>query len=508
MGYLFMGEMMRDEDFEYADPNAGSLMQSLRAFGYDISTAIADLIDNSITAKASEVSIVFEWNEGKPWISIFDNGYGMDENELFEAMKPGSKNPLDERDSNDLGRFGLGLKTASFSQCKRLTVASKKKDGDICVRCWDLDLVTEKNRWILLKVVPEYSQRIIDNVFINKESGTLVIWDKLDRIIPGAYVDDIEYQNAFLSYAKSVKDHISIVFSSYMHGANKVRFTLNQREISMWDPFMIDNSYTTKMPTETLYIDGYEVVIKPYILPHQSRLSLEEFSENAGMHGWNEQQGFYIFRNNRLIVSSDWLIDGLEKSEQYRLARIRIDIGNETDSEWNIDVRKSTAVPPVSIRKEVKRIALAARKESSKIYRHRGKKLARKGKKEKFYVWHQSIRRGKIGYEINREHPLINSLLNSDKKDEIKQMLDLIEETIPVPMIISDYSEKSEEMLEPYEGKNTDEFDKMIKKLFDVYIGLGCSPQEAVERIASTEPFIYAPEMISLFCEKEGLNFE
>ena len=238
------------------------------------------------------------------------------------------------------------------------------------------------NKWILLKKASIETELIIEDFFQSNDYGTIVIWEKIDRIIPGTHIDDIEYQNAFLSYARAVKEHISVVFSSYMHGAKKISFHLNQREIKMWDPFMVDNTFTTRMPTETLYVDGYEVTVRPYILPHQSRLSIEEFADNAGLHGWNEQQGFYIFRNNRLIVSSDWLVDGLEKSEQYRLARVRIDIGNETDTEWNIDVRKSTAVPPISIQKEIKRIAIAARKESAKIYRHRGKKLARKGKKE------------------------------------------------------------------------------------------------------------------------------
>jgi len=119
---------VEETNFEYANPNPASLMQSLRAFGYDVSTAVADLIDNSITARAKRIDIVFEWNDGNPWISIADDGYGMSEDELFEAMKTGSKNPLDSRSKNDLGRFGLGLKTASFSQCKRLTVASKKNN--------------------------------------------------------------------------------------------------------------------------------------------------------------------------------------------------------------------------------------------------------------------------------------------------------------------------------------------------------------------------------------------
>lgn len=494
------------DDYEIAKPNAASLMQSLRAFGYDTATAVADLIDNSITAQANNVFVRFEWNNGAPWISIADDGYGMTETELFEAMKTGSKSPLEERSVDDLGRFGLGLKTASFSQCKRLTVASKKDSGQVNVRCWDLDIVSEINDWALLKTASETASTLIQAYFAETVSGTMVIWEKIDRIIPGTHVDDEEYQKAFLSYAKAVKDHISAVFSSYMHGNKKIQFYLNGRQIQMWDPFMVDNTYTSRMPNESLYVNGSEVRIKPYILPHQSKLSPEEFEQGAGLHGWTAQQGFYIFRNNRLIVAGEWLIPGMEKQEQYRLARIRVDIGNETDSEWSIDVRKSVAVPPISIQKEIKRIALAAQRESAKIYRHRGKKLARTGKKEQFFVWHQSVRHGKLGYEINRNHPIIQSLLKSDTEGQIKQLLALIEETIPVPMIISDYSEKSKEMLNPFEGKSTDAFDGLIRALYDMYRANGCSPNEAIENIANTEPYIYSPEKVALFCEREGIS--
>lgn len=494
------------EDYELANPNAASLIQSLRAFGYDISTAIADLIDNSITAQANSISICFEWNDGAPWITIADNGHGMSEPELFEAMKTGSKNPLDERSPEDLGRFGLGLKTASFSQCKRLTVASKRDGGEVYIRCWDLDIVTSENAWVLLKSASENAGKLISKYFQVCESGTIIIWEKLDKIVPGTSINDEEYQKAFLSYAKAVKEHIAIVFSAYMRGSNKVDFYLNERSIQMWDPFMSDNSSTTRMPSESLYVNGCEVKVKPYILPHQSKLSSEEFNENAGLHGWNAQQGFYIYRNNRLIVAGDWLIPGMEKLEQYRLARIRVDIGNETDNEWSIDVRKSTAIPPVSIQKEMKRIATVAQRESSKIYRHRGKKLARIGKKEQFFVWHQNIRNGKLGYGINREHPIIKRLIQSDNGTQIKQLLSLIEETIPVPMIISDYSEKAKEMLNPFEGRPTDGFDEMIKSLYEMYLSFGCSPTEAVENIASTEPYIYSPEKVAVFCEKEGIK--
>ena len=499
---------MEKQEFEYANPNPASLIQSLRAFGYDIATAIADLIDNSITAQAKRVRIQFDWNNGQPVIFIADDGYGMNESELFEAMKTGSKNPLDDRSIDDLGRFGLGMKTASFSQCKKLTVASKVKDKNICVRCWDLDIVTQKNEWILLKKSSKDADKLIKQHFKNNSSGTIVIWEKLDRIVPGALSEDEEYQKAFLTYANSVKEHISVVYSGFMQGKNKILFELNDREIPMWDPFMNNNVFTTRLPTESLYVNGHEVIISTYILPHQSKLTPQEFAENAGVHGWNAQQGFYIYRNNRLIVEADWLLDGMEKLEQYRLARIRIDIGNETDDDWNLDVRKSTASPPVSIQKELRRIAVAAQRESSKIYRHRGKKLARKGKKEQFYVWHQNTRHGKLGYSINREHPIVRTLLESDRNKEIKQLLDLIEETIPIPMIISDYSEKSDEMLTPFEGKNKESFDPMIQQLLDLYLSKGYSEEEAIRNIASTEPFIYAPEKISVFCERKGIQIE
>ena len=271
---------------------------------------------------------------------------------------------------------------------------------------------------------------------------------------------------------------------------------------------MIDNPLTTRMPAETLYVKGHEVLVKPYILPHQSKISTKDFDLYGGVHGWNEQQGFYIYRNNRLIVAGAWLLPDMEKKEPYRLARVRIDIGNETDSEWGIDVRKSIAIPPISIQKELRRIAVATQRESAKIYRHRGKKLARKSSKIQAYVWQQTVRSGKLGYSINREHPIIKQLLSSSNKKEVSKLLDLIEETVPVPMIISDYSEKSDEMLNPFEGRTTNQFDDMIDALYEMYRSHGYSPEEAIKNIASTEPYIYAPEKVQLFCEREGINYE
>lgn len=259
------------------------------------------------------------------------------------------------------------------------------------------------------------------------------------------------------------------------------------------------------MPTETLFIDNKEIKIKTYILPHVNKLTVEEYAKIGGPRGWTDQQGFYVYRNNRLIVSGDWLLNNMQKKEQYKLARIRVDITNSMDEEWGIDVRKSIAVPPVAIQSEMKRIANIAQRESSKIYKHRGKKIARSINKEESFIWHQNIKYGKIGYKINRDHILIKTLIAGSQGKEIKKLLELIEETIPIPMIISDYSENSEKLRNPYEGKETDKYDEILENLFNLYIQNGFSPNESLSNIANSEPFIYMVEKIEIFKEKKGL---
>ena len=139
------------DNFEECPPRADAIIHSLRAFGYDLGMAIADLIDNSIFADANNIWVEYAWNEGNPWIRILDDGTGMTEERLVEAMRLGTKSPLEERDSKDLGRFGLGLKTASFSQCKLLTVITKTSEGKTSARFWDIDHVRNSRNWLLGK---------------------------------------------------------------------------------------------------------------------------------------------------------------------------------------------------------------------------------------------------------------------------------------------------------------------------------------------------------------------
>lgn len=415
-------------------PNPSALVLSMRAIGYDVTTAIADIVDNSITNFARNIWINFEWDEKESTIAIVDDGSGMTPSRLIEAMRLGSDRPDLERASNDLGRFGLGLKTASFSQCKVLTVATKNVQEGVACKRWDLDIVTAKNKWLLLTPPEKEQDQLFDRI---GEHGTVVEWKNLDKVFQkdsGAIANLADY---FLSIAEDVRQHIAITYSSFQRGSKPIAFWINGRKIKMWDPFLVDNSYTTLLGEETIYYSpDNKVVIRPYILPHHSKLSAEEHSKAAGARGWNDQQGFYIYRNDRLIIDGSWLNSRLEKKEAYRLARIRIDIDNRTDDIWGIDVRKAKAHPPESLKKDLRRIASLARKESAKIFRHRGKTVTRSTDKNKSFVWEQKNKDNKYFFAINRQHPLIKKLHDEvENQVDVERILKLLESSVPTPLI-------------------------------------------------------------------------
>jgi hypothetical protein len=495
------------DNYEYAAPNASALIQSLRAFGYDISTAIADLIDNSITAQSKRIDILFDWNQGNPWIAIVDDGYGMNKAELLEAMRPGSKSPLESRSESDLGRFGLGLKTASFSQCKCLTVASKKESTNI--RKWDLDLVTATNQWRLLKEGSPVINKLIIESLDKKPSGTIVLWEKLDRIIPEKYANTTSYQQAFTDFAAKVKKHISLTFMDFMQGANKILFYVNNMKVEPWDPFFSkDQPELTFCQQKTeLYNDGQIITVRPYVLPHPDKLKPDELRELAGDRGWSDLQGFYIFRNRRLIIAGEWLLPGLLKKDLYRLSRIRIDINSENDSEWNIDVKKSTAMPPVSIQDDLRRIARNGQVASSSLFKFRGRSVVRSNKNDKTFIWHQYVRNKKIGYSLNRDHPIIQGLLQQNSNIPTEQILKFIEDTVPVPAIIEAYTEDPDQMLRPYEGSDSNKLLSDLRKVyFSLTNDLGLSPADAIDQLSHTEPFLHWETALGCLCSEIGFT--
>ena len=189
------------------------MTETFRAIGYTLETAVADIIDNSITAGAKNVWITRIWDGDNSSICIKDDGHGMNRDECIQAMRPGSKNPLEERDAVDLGRFGLGLKTASFSQCRKLTLLSKRKGGKPVAWTWDLDYVGKVKKWEVLQWIPNEYLHIIDDL----KSGTAVIWSELDRLVTeGTEVDDENARQKFTDSLSVVRKHVAMVFHRFL----------------------------------------------------------------------------------------------------------------------------------------------------------------------------------------------------------------------------------------------------------------------------------------------------
>ena len=210
---------------ELCTPNPEATIESIRSLGYDLNIAIADLVDNSITAKADKIWIMHKWNGQHSFIAIVDNGIGMDQKKLFKAMSIGSMSPTVERDKNDLGRFGLGLKVASWSQCRKLTVSTKTKTDNVYLRKWDIDFVSKKNEWLLLKETDNESAQLIKTL-LNDKSGTVVLWQNLDRLIDFEKKGDKENEQHFYNKVQNLKKYLSMIFHRYISGPKSCKIFL------------------------------------------------------------------------------------------------------------------------------------------------------------------------------------------------------------------------------------------------------------------------------------------
>ncbi len=478
-------------DFDVVGPRADALMESLRATGYSLPDAIADLIDNSLAASARNVWLSFHWAGADSSVSVVDDGLGMTCPVLVNAMRMGSRNPLEERAASDLGRYGLGMKTASISQARSLTVASRVSgDPEISIRRWDLDQIASARDWRLLRSATEEGITRL-SVLKNMSQGTVVIWEKLDRAVGAASASDVKARRQFLEAIRGVEAHVAMVFHRYMSGPRAVALWINDQRVAPWDPFLADHPATQRLPSEVLGPAGSPIVVEPYILPHHTRLTEEQHSTAGGPAGWNAQQGFYIYRNRRLLLAGDWLGLGYRKEEHYKLARILVDLPNSMDHEWEIDVRKSKARPPPAIRDELRRIARITRDRAVTVYRHRGKTIARSAQASPMFVWQRRVRSQRVSYIINREHPLIKEALQAGPADNptLNRLLRLIEEYIPVQQIWVDAAEGDETQSQPFESAASEEVIEMIRMLYRAYRLSGMSHAEALGRLSSTEAF-------------------
>ncbi len=501
----------RDHElYEIAEPKADALIHSLRAFGYDMATALADLIDNSVSAGARNIWLEFYWDGGQSTVALVDDGQGMSEPELQNAMIPGSSSPLVERDPQDLGRFGLGLKTASFSQAKSLTVGSKQA-GHFSVRRWNLDYVSTTRQWRLLQTGSEtfYTRACppIDNI----QSGTVVFWESLDRVVSlNIDASDMKARQFFYQRIDAVSAHLAMVFHRYLKpdpGQRAIKIWVQQREIKAWDPFLTGEPATRMLSEESLRLFGDTMNVRAYVLPHASKLRNDIHQKAAGPKGWNAQQGFYVYRNRRLLVAGSWLgLKNLRQEEHYKLARILIDIPNHMDDLWEIDVKKSRAHPPSAIREPLIAMAVKTRSEARKVYGQRGARLQSTAERKIVTLWECVAKNNRLHFHLNRQHPIVRAALDVAVGNEINDLLRFVEETVPATSHQStpDDNDTGTVPAEPFEGQEQAELLEALRRIYDRFIEAGVPPGEARRMLASMDPFHRYPALIGILEEGKG----
>ncbi len=468
-----------------AVPEASSMIETFRAIGYNIETAVADIVDNSISANSKNIWINFEWRGADTWLAIKDDGLGMNNSELIQAMRPGSVNPLAKRHDKDLGRFGLGLKTASFSQARKLTVISKKSSYHSVFWTWDLDYVNKIGKWDLIKYLPDESWE----AEISKlASGTIVLWNDIDRVVKDFKQDDNKVEFKFNQTMEQVKKHLAMVFHKFIE-QGKINIYFQDQKVNAWNPFLSNEKATQEFPPEK--IQNGKVKIEGFVLPHKSKISEETYKNAEGVKGWNEQQGFYIYRNERLLLAGDWL--GLfRKEEHYKLARIQIELPNTLDESWQIDIKKSIARPPLVFREQIRAYALKVRQQAVEVYRHKGKSVKQIAGQKFVPLWVEHKRGDKWFYKINRENPILEKIKVQAKKDSdkaIETLLRFIEETIPSKSIYIKESEQPELQGTPFEDTNHEIIRTTMQAMYSSLIKQGKTDKEAKAIISNIEPF-------------------
>lgn len=359
---------------EEATPNSGGLVEALQSVAYTYESALADIVDNSVTAYAKNISI--EVRNGRdekgatgPYILIVDDGQGMTKKELVEAMRYATKSSDDEM---SLGRFGLGMKTASLSQANHMSVASRRTaSGKFSIRAWDLEFLKSKEaegKWrLLIRELSEFPARASD--MTKKSKGTIVYWTRLQRLIPDLKQlspDDLD--DRLNELVASASDHLSLVFHRFLDGKGRVRsgerkhrvtIRVNGVKLKPWDPFLLDHSKTKQDGAKDFTFSSgpkrqVDLAFQAFILPKQDQFESSEKFRKAGLiDKWLKSQGLYVYRLDRLIRAGGW--HGLRANDEHmKLSRISVDLDRNADEILDLNLQKSRITLPAELRPKIK----------------------------------------------------------------------------------------------------------------------------------------------------------
>ncbi|MDO8615049.1 MAG: ATP-binding protein [Dehalococcoidia bacterium] len=459
------------------------LIESMRDIGYSLESALADIVDNAITARAKTINLFADATGAEPRIGILDDGEGMIEDDLLSAMRLGSRNPLDDPGRSDLGRFGLGLKTASFSQCRRLTVVTRQNGATSGAR-WDLDHVAETDEWLVQ--IPDDLNAI---PWISKmgEQGTIVVWEHLDRVVDHAGSE--LNVSRFVERVDDARSHLELVFHRFLTGEpglQKVKIVLNERPLEPFDPFNSNHPATDQGQVEQIKLGDYLITVQAFTLPHHRNVSPAEWQHYAGRDGYLKNQGFYVYREKRLIVHGTWF--GLARQmELTKLARVRIDIPNGLDALWKIDVKKASAQPPTPVRERLRRIIEPLGAASKRAYTSRGTKLV---SANRLPVWTRILTDNQIVYRLNPEHPVLAdfvSRLPPELIDDFRQVVEIAGSALPMDALFADLGGEPEKVAGNTLSDETLSY--AVAKAYERLAAMDLNKEAIAEMLHAAEPF-------------------
>jgi hypothetical protein len=410
-------------NFEDANPNPEYLIKSIAEQGYSLETALADLMDNSISANADKVEVLIKTDEEPFTLFLADNGDGMDEDTLKASMQFPSNSPEHKREGYDLGRFGLGMKTASFSQTRCFTVLSKKK-GELqyCGRTWDVDYLKSKKEWRLIvnsedevnHLLQTYRQ--LSDSYLNKfdafEPSTIIIWKGLYKF--ENYLEAENRQNALKREITEItSDYLSLVFHKFMEREkNAVNIKINNKILSPFNPFPTMEKDFRPIAYKQRHFSTDTIKMEGFVLPSRS---IDE--SRKGLTNWTtknrslmDMEGIYIYRADRIILFGGW--NGLiKKAPRLQLARLRVEIGNSVDHLLHLNVAKSQVVIPHDLKKAFERYIEELKIEAEKEFFNRGiKNFANNKQQNKETLFERKASNKGVLLELNNEFPLLKEI--------------------------------------------------------------------------------------------------
>ena len=339
-------------------PSAKRLISSMRDLGYEFSDAVAEIVDNSIQAKANVIQVSLQFDGLDSYLTVSDNGVGMSPSEIREAMRFGS---IRDYEQNDLGKFGLGLKTASLSQCDLLTVSSRRSMDKVRIHSysWDIPYINKVDQWEILSVDQEdLLNHVVEH--LHSTTGTVVIWEGLSRLTNFQIPTGGRAANEIKRLTEELRLAMGATFHRYLTGeanSRKVVIFVNGEKVTPWDPFCRDEKHTKSVEPFSISVSlngkKSQIKVKPFILPNQKHFSsVSAHVKAGGLMKWNKQQGFYIYRAGRLLQSGGWC--GLRTSDEHsKLARVLLEIPPGFDELFKVNISKMKINFPREIRQEV-----------------------------------------------------------------------------------------------------------------------------------------------------------